>query len=56
MEEFFTLFTTEQSDILKTKSDYKSWLNIVKEKNKLPLDKINSDAEIAEVNNMLGIK
>jgi hypothetical protein len=22
----------------------------------LPLDKINSDAEIAEVNNMLGIK
>jgi cobaltochelatase CobS len=56
MEEFFTLFTTEQSDILKAKSDYKSWLNIVKEKNKLPLDKINSDAEIAEVNNMLGIK
>jgi cobaltochelatase CobS len=56
MEEFFTLFTTEQSDILRAKSDYKSWLNIVKEKNKLPLDKINSDAEIAEVNNMLGIK
>jgi hypothetical protein len=56
MEEFFTLFTTEQSDILKAKSDYKGWLSIVKEKNKLPLDKINSDAEIAEINNYLGIK
>ena len=50
LDEFFSLFTTEQADILKTKSDYKGWLNIVKEKNKLPLDKINSDAELAEIN------
>jgi cobaltochelatase CobS len=56
MDEFFSLFTTEQADILKTKTDYNGWLNIVKEKNKLPLDKINSDAEIAEINNMLGIQ
>lgn len=56
MEEFFSLFTTEQSDILRAKSDYKGWLSIVKEKNKFPLDKINSDAEIAEINNYLGIK
>ena len=52
MNEFFSLFTTEQADILKTKTDYNGWLNIVKEKNKLPLDKINSDAELAEIEQM----
>jgi cobaltochelatase CobS len=52
MGEFFSLFTTEQSDILKAKTDYDNWLKIVKEKNKLPLDKINSDAELAEIEQM----
>jgi cobaltochelatase CobS len=52
LDEFFTLFTNEQADILKTKTDYKSWLQIVKEKNKLPLDKINTDLELDEINKM----
>lgn len=52
LNEFFSLFTTEQADILKTKTDYDGWLKIVKEKNKLPLDKLNSDAELAEIQQM----
>jgi MoxR-like ATPase len=52
LNEFFSLFTIEQADILKTKTDYDGWLKIVKEKNKLPLDKLNSDAELAEIEQM----
>jgi MoxR-like ATPase len=52
LNEFFSLFTSEQADILRQKTDYKAWLQIVKEKNKLPLDKINTDAELAEINAM----
>lgn len=53
MEEFFALFTSEQADILKTKTDYSGWLKIVAEKNKLPLDMLNTDAELQEIENML---
>jgi len=52
LNEFFSLFTNEQAEILKTKSDYKQWLQIVKEKNKLPMDKINTDVELQQINNM----
>jgi cobaltochelatase CobS len=53
LEEFFGLFTSEQADILRVKTDYDSWLKIVAEKNKLPLDKLNSDAELLEIENFL---
>jgi hypothetical protein len=52
LNEFFSLFTTEQADILKTKTNYNGWLQIVKEKNKLPLDKINSTTEMDEIKQM----
>lgn len=53
MDEFFSLFTEEQSKILKDESNYKDWLNIVKEKNKMPMDKLNTDEELEEVNNLI---
>ena len=53
LDEFFSLFTSEQADILKTKTDYKGWLEIVKEKNKLPMDKLNSPQELAEIDSIL---
>ena len=40
-------------DILKTKTDYDGWLKIVSEKNKLPLDMINTDAELSEIDTIL---
>ena len=49
----FGLFTKEQADILKTKTDYDGWLKIVSEKNKLPLDMINTDAELTEIDAIL---
>jgi len=53
LDEFFSLFTSEQADILKTKTDYKGWLEIVREKNKLPMDKLNSPQELAEIDSIL---
>ena len=52
MEEFFGLFTQEQSDILKTKTDYDGWLKVASEKQKLPLDMINSQQELDEIAEM----
>lgn len=53
MEEFFSLFTPEQATILKQKSDYSEWLRIVREKNKLPIDQLNSQEELDEIINLL---
>ena len=53
LNEFFSLFTSEQADILKTKTDYMGWLQIVNEKNKMPMDKLNSPQELAEIDNIL---
>lgn len=53
MDEFFSLFTDEQKKQLMEESDYKGWLNIVKEKNKMPLDKLNTDEELREVENII---
>lgn len=53
MDEFFSLFTTEQSDILKSKTDYNDWLRIVNEKNKTPMDKLNTASELEEVNKII---
>lgn len=53
LDEFFSLFTSEQANILKTKTDYDGWLNLVKEKNKLPLDKLNSITEMDEISKII---
>ena len=53
MDEFFSLFTTEQSDILKSKTDYNGWLRIVAEKNKMSMDKLNTPSELDEVNQII---
>jgi cobaltochelatase CobS len=53
LDEFFSLFTTEQSDILKSKTNYDGWLRIVAEKNKMPMDKLNTDAELEEIKEIL---
>jgi len=53
MDEFFSLFTTEQSDILKSKTDYDGWLRIVNEKNKIPMDKLNTASELEEIKEII---
>ena len=53
MEEFFSLFSKEQSDILKEKSEYDAWKQIVREKDKFAMDKLNTDEELKEVEDIL---
>ena len=53
MDEFFSLFTTEQSDVLKSKTDYDGWLRIVNEKNKIPMDKLNTPSELDEIKEII---
>lgn len=53
MDEFFSLFTEEQAKILKEKSEYDNWLNIVELKNKLPIESLNTEAELNEINNII---
>lgn len=53
MDEFFNLFTDDQVKTLKEKSDYDGWLQIVKTKNKLPLNKLNTQQELDEVKQII---
>ena len=53
LDEFFSLFTPEQADILKTKTDYRGWLDIVREKNKMPIDKLNTPQELSEIDSII---
>jgi cobaltochelatase CobS len=53
MDEFFSLFTEEQAKILKEKSEYENWLNIVELKNKLPIDSLNTEAELNEISKII---
>jgi len=53
MDEFFSLFSKEQSDILKEKSEYDAWKQIVREKDKFAMDKLNTDEELKEVEDIL---
>ena len=53
MDEFFSLFSKEQSDILKEKSEYDAWKQIVREKDKFAMDKLNTDEELKEVKDIL---
>lgn len=53
MEEFFSLFSKEQSNILKEKSEYDKWKQIVREKDKFAMDLLNTDEELKEVEDIL---
>lgn len=53
MDEFFSLFSKEQSDILKEKSEYDAWKQIVREKDKFAMDLLNTDEELREVEDIL---
>lgn len=53
LDEFFSLFTPEQAEILRDKTDYKGWLDIVKTKDKLPIDQTNTPEELEQIENML---
>ena len=53
MDEFFSLFSKEQSDILKDKSEYDAWKQIVREKDKFAMDLLNTDEELKEVEDIL---
>ena len=49
----FSLFSKEQSDILKQKSDYDAWKQIVREKDKFPMDMLNTTDELKQVEDIL---
>lgn len=53
MKEFFNLFTDEQVDELKKATDYDGFLSILEDKNKLPLDQLNTPDEIEEVKEII---
>lgn len=53
MDEFFSLFSKEQSDILKEKSEYDAWKQIIREKDKFAMDLLNTDEELKEVEDIL---
>ena len=53
MDEFFNLFTEDQRKVLIEDSDYNSFLQIVKDKDRLPMDKLNTDSELDEVNRII---
>jgi cobaltochelatase CobS len=53
LDEFFSLFTGEQADILRTKTDYSGWLRIVSEKNKMSMEALNTPSELDEIKNII---
>ena len=53
MNEFFNLFTEDQVSKLKEVTDYEGFLRIIEEKNKLPLDSLNTASELEEVDEII---
>lgn len=53
LKEFFNLFTDEQVDKLKEVTDYSAFLDILQEKNRLPLDQLNTPEELQEVDEII---
>ena len=49
MFEFYNLFTEEQQKKLKEDTKFDEFLNIIKEKNRMPLDSLNTQIELDEV-------
>ena len=53
IDEFFILFTEEQRDILKKSTNYKDFLKVVKAKDKVALDDLNTPDELVEVDKII---
>ena len=53
MNEFYNLFTEDQVSKLKEVTDYEGFLRIIEEKNKLPLDSLNTASELEEVDEII---
>ena len=53
MNEFYNLFTEDQVSKLKEVTDYEGFLRIIEEKNKLPLDSLNTPSELEEVDEII---
>jgi len=53
MDEFFSLFNEDQSDKLKADSDYTQFLKTVQEKNRIPMDKLNTPQELKEMDRIV---
>lgn len=53
MDEFFNLFTEEQKKTLIEKSNYFEFLETVKDKDRFPMNKLNTATELDEVNNII---
>ena len=53
LKEFFNLFTDEQVDKLKKVTDYEGFLLVVEEKNRMPLDDLNTPSELEQVQEII---
>ena len=53
LDEFFILFTENQRERLKEDTDYDGFKKIVAQKNKLPLDQLNTAEELDEVKKII---
>ena len=49
MFEFYNLFTEDQQTKLKTDTNFDEFLQIIQEKNRMPLDSLNTQMELDEV-------
>lgn len=53
LDEFLILFNKEQRETLKEQTDYDGFLRIIEEKNKIPLNDLNTDSELKEVQTII---
>jgi len=53
MNEFYNLFTEDQVSKLKEVTDFEGFLRIIEEKNKFPLDSLNTASELEEVDEII---
>jgi hypothetical protein len=53
LDSFLNLFKPNQIELLKKDSNYDEFINIIEQKNALPLDKLNTPNEIKEAQQMI---
>ena len=53
MFEFYNLFTDEQQKKLKEDTKFEEFVDVIKEKNRMPLDSLNTQLELDEVESII---
>ena len=53
LDSFLNLFSTTQQDTLKKNTDYNDFIRTIEQKNKLPLDALDTESEKTEVNKII---